>query len=173
MKILYNESAIAAEVKKLGSKIAADYADYKDNDSALLVIGVLKGAFVFMADLVREIDTPCEIAFMTARSYGSEMVSSGTVEIAESPDIDITGRDVIVVEDILDTGRTLNRICAVLRLKNPRSLKTCVFLDKKVARAEAFDADYVCFSIEDEFVVGYGLDYDEKYRNLPYLAVVT
>ena len=167
MKILYDQSAIMAEVKRVGAEITRDYAGKQP-----LVIGILKGSFVFMADLLRRTDLPCQVEFMQAKSYGSDTVSSGVVRIVKDVDQDIEGRDVLVVEDILDTGNTLNSVCEILRSRKPASLKVCVFLDKKISRKTPLEADYACFEVGEEFVVGYGLDYAEKYRNLPYVGVL-
>ncbi len=163
---LISEKDISEAVKKLGEKITADY---KGKD--IIVIGVLKGAFVFLSDLVRAIDLECQIEFMQAQSY-SGVTSTGIVNITRDIDIDIKGKDVIVVEDILDTGRTLFAICETLRAKEAASVKICTFLDKPSRRVVDMTADYYCFEIPDKFVVGYGLDYDEKYRSLPYVGEI-
>lgn len=157
---------IAKEVKKLGEKITIDY-----NGKDLVIIGVLKGAFVFLSDLVRAISLPCQIEFMQAQSY-SGVTSTGIVNITKDIEIDIKGKDIIVVEDILDTGRTLYAICETLRAKEANSVKVCTFLDKPSRRVVDMKADYSCFVIPDDFVVGYGLDYDEQYRNLPFIGLV-
>lgn len=157
---------IAKEVKKLGEKITTDY-----NGKELVIIGVLKGAFVFLSDLVRAISLPCQIEFMQAQSY-SGVTSTGIVNITKDIEIDIKGKDIIVVEDILDTGRTLYAICETLRAKEANSVKVCTFLDKPSRRVVDMKADYSCFVIPDDFVVGYGLDYDEQYRNLPFIGLV-
>ncbi|MCL2070925.1 MAG: hypoxanthine phosphoribosyltransferase [Oscillospiraceae bacterium] len=169
-KLLYNQHSkaqIAEAVKRVGAEITNDYAGKNP-----LIIGILKGSFIFMADLVREIDLSCQVDFMVVKSYGGGTVSSGYVRIVKDIDTVIEDRDVIIVEDILDTANTLQNVCDVLLSRKPRSLKVCVFLNKRKNRKIQFDADYECFEIEDEFVVGYGLDYAEKYRNLPYLAVL-
>lgn len=157
---------IAKEVKKLGEKITTDYSGKE-----LVIIGVLKGAFVFLSDLVRAISLPCQIEFMQAQSY-SGVTSTGIVNITKDIEIDIKGKDIIVVEDILDTGRTLYAICETLRAKEANSVKVCTFLDKPSRRVVDMKADYSCFVIPDDFVVGYGLDYDEQYRNLPFIGLV-
>lgn len=157
---------IAKEVKKLGEKITTDY-----NGKELVIIGVLKGAFVFLSDLVRAISLPCQIEFMQAQSY-SGVTSTGIVNITKDIEINIKGKDIIVVEDILDTGRTLYAICETLRAKEANSVKVCTFLDKPSRRVVDMKADYSCFVIPDDFVVGYGLDYDEQYRNLPFIGLV-
>ncbi|MCL1866715.1 MAG: hypoxanthine phosphoribosyltransferase [Oscillospiraceae bacterium] len=160
--VLYNESQIAEAVRRVGAEITRDYAGKNP-----LFIGILKGSFMFMADLVRRVELPCEVDFMVAKSYGDSKESSGIVQIVKDIGADIFERDVIIVEDILDTGRTLCSIREVLQTRSPSSIKICVFLDKKTARKSPVTADYVCFEVADEFVVGYGLDYAEKYRNLP------
>lgn len=163
----YSKEKIAEAVKRVGAEITRDYTG-----KSPLIIGILKGSFIFMADLIREIDLLCQVDFMVVKSYGGGTVSSGLVRIVKDVDMDIKDRDVIIVEDILDTAATLQSVCDVLRARKPRSLKICVFLNKKTRRKILLDADYECFEIENEFVVGYGLDYAEKYRNLPYLAVL-
>lgn len=166
-RILHSEEDIKAAVKQIGTQITADYAG-----KAPLLVGILKGSVVFMADLMREIDLNCDIDFMVAKSYGNSAVSSGNVKIIKDLDTDVTGRDLIIVEDILDSARTLYSVRNYLMQKNPASVKICTLLDKKVERAFDLKADYKCFDIENEFVVGYGLDYAEKYRCLPYVGVL-
>ncbi len=166
-RILHSEEDIKAAVKQIGTQITADYAG-----KAPLLVGILKGSVVFMADLMREIDLNCDIDFMVAKSYGNAAVSSGNVKIIKDLDTDVTGRDLIIVEDILDSARTLYSVRNYLMQKNPASVKICTLLDKKVERAFDLKADYKCFEIENEFVVGYGLDYAEKYRCLPYVGVL-
>lgn len=166
IKVLIPKEDLMSEVKKLGAKISADY---KGKD--VVVIGILKGAFIFLSDLVREMTIPCQIDFMQAQSY-SGVTSTGVVHITKDIEIDVEGKDVIVVEDILDTGRTLFAICETLRAKKANSVKVCVFLDKPSRRVVEIKADYSCYEIPDNFVVGYGLDYDEEYRNLPYIGQV-
>ncbi len=164
IKELISSENIQKRVKEIGAEITAEY---KGKD--IIVVGVLKGAFIFMADMVRAIDLPCQLDFMQAQSYsGTE--STGIVNITRDIEFDVEGKDVIVVEDILDTGRTLYAICQTLRSKKAKSVKVCVFLDKPSRRVVDLKADYVCYEIPDNFVVGYGLDYDEKYRNLPYVG---
>ena len=166
-RILHSEEDIKAAVKQIGTQITADYAG-----KAPLLVGILKGSVVFMADLMREIDLNCDIDFMVAKSYGNAAVSSGNVKIIKDLDTDVTGRDLIIVEDILDSARTLYSVRNYLMQKNPASVKICTLLDKKVERAFDLKADYKCFDIENEFVVGYGLDYAEKYRCLTYVGVL-
>ena len=166
-RILFSEAQLKERVKALGKQITEDY-----KDKSPVIIGILKGSVIFMSDLLREIDLLCSIDFMVARSYGNEAVSSGKVDIVKDIDCDISGRDVIIVEDILDSARTLYAVKNYLLDKNPASVKICVLLDKIVKKAADVTADYKCFDIENEFVVGYGLDYAEKYRNLPYIGVL-
>lgn len=166
-RILHSEEDLHLAVKKMGAEITADYAGRKP-----LLVGILKGSVVFMADLMREIDLDCDIDFMVAKSYGNAAVSSGNVKIIKDLDTDITNRDIIIIEDILDSARTLYSVRNYLMQKNPASIKICTLLDKKVERAFDLKADYKCFDIENEFVVGYGLDYAESYRNLPYVGVL-
>ncbi len=164
--MLISAQEISGEIKKLGKSISEEY---KGKD--LVLIGVLKGAFVFLADLAREISLPLQIDFMQAQSY-SGVTSTGVVNITKDIEVDVEGKDVIVVEDILDTGRTLFAICETLRAKKANSVKVCTFLDKPARRVVEIKADYSCYEIPDNFVVGYGLDFDEKYRNIPYIGQV-
>lgn len=166
-KILLSEQEIADMVKGLGRQISEDY-----KDKNLLMVSVLKGSVVFMADLMRAITIPCCIDFMSVSSYGSGTKSSGTVKIQKDLDLDLRGYDLLIVEDILDSGKTLSHLVELLSLRGPKSIKICTFLDKPERRTANIKADYVGTSVPDEFVVGYGLDYDEKYRNLPYLGVL-
>ena len=166
-RILHSEEDIKAAVKKIGTQITTDYAG-----KTPLLVGILKGSVVFMADLMREIGLNCDIDFMVAKSYGNAAVSSGNVKIIKDLDTDITNCDIIIIEDILDSARTLYSVRNYLLQKNPASVKICTLLDKQVERAFDLKADYKCFDIENEFVVGYGLDYAEKYRCLPYVGVL-
>ena len=165
--ILFTEEEITAMVKRVGAQISEDY---KDKD--LVLIAVLRGAVVFMGDLMRAIDCPLAIDFMAVSSYGDGAKSSGIVRIVKDLDIDIKGRDVLIVEDILDTGITLSKLVPVLKMRNPSSVKICTILSKPSRRKADIEPDYCGFEVPDEFVVGYGLDYDEKYRNLPYVGVL-
>lgn len=165
--ILISEEEIKKIVKKLGKEITEDY-----KNKNLILISVLKGSVVFMADLMREIDLPLKIDFMIVSSYGDKTVSSGKVKIVKDLDIDLSDLDVLMVEDILDTGRTLSSLIEILKTRKPKSLKLCTFLDKPDRRQTMIEADYVGAQIPDEFVVGYGLDFDQKYRNLPYVGVL-
>ncbi|MCL2368185.1 MAG: hypoxanthine phosphoribosyltransferase [Oscillospiraceae bacterium] len=166
-QVFYDQETIAKRVGELGQMIAADY---EGRDPVL--IGVLKGSFVFMADLVRATDIKCQIEFLGVSSYGSETVSSGVVRITRDLDCDIAGRDVIVVEDILDSGLTLSYLIGYLQGRKPASIAICTLLDKPERRRAEVDAKYIGFTIPDAFVVGYGLDYIERYRNLPYIGVL-
>lgn len=164
-RILIDESEISSAVKRAGELITAEYAG-----KPLLILGILKGSFVFLSDLVRAIKIPCEVAFMAAESYGSGTVSAGSVKITHDIDRDISSYHVIIAEDIVDTGHTLSEICDILRAREPLSLKVFALLDKPERREVDFRADHALFSVPDLFVVGYGLDCGEKYRNLPYIA---
>ena len=167
-KVYYSEETLSGIVKELGKRISEDY-----KDKNLLLVSVLKGSVVFMADLMRAITVPCEIDFMCVSSYQSGTTSSGAVKIIKDLDINLEGKDVLVVEDILDSGRTLSYLKSILLRRNPRSFKICTLLDKPERRAVPdILADYSGAEVPDEFVVGYGLDYDEKYRNLPYIGVL-
>ena len=152
-------------VERLGKQISKDYAGKN-----LVLVSVLKGAVVFMADLMRAIDIPLSIDFMVVSSY-NKTESTGTVKIIKDLDTDLTGKDILIVEDILDTGRTLASLMEILKMRNPASLKICTFLDKPDRRVSQISAEYIGKVIPDEFVVGYGLDYDESYRNLPYVGI--
>lgn len=163
--IIYSEEDIEKRVIELGKQITMDYAD-----KSPLLIGVLKGCFVFFADLSRHIDLGCEIRFLTASSYGFSSVTSGKVRIGNELDYEIKGRDVIIIEDILDSGVTLAALRDFISARSPASLKICALLDKAARRQVPIEADYLGFHCPDEFVVGYGLDYAERYRNLPFIA---
>ena len=165
--VLLDEEAIKEIIDDLGKRISNDYKDKK-----LLLVSVLKGSVIFMADLMRAIDIECKIDFMAVSSYGSGSESTGHVKIIKDLDIDLDGYDLLLVEDILDSGNTLSKLKKLLLARNPRSVRICTFLDKPSRRTADIVADYVGRAIPDEFVVGYGLDYDEKYRNLPYLGIL-
>lgn len=166
-KILFNEEQIAEIVDRLGKTITEDY-----KDKNLLLVGILKGSIIFMADLMRKLKLPCKTEFMAISSYGDTTRSSGVVRIIKDLSMDIKDYDVLIIEDILDSGNTLSKLKAMLELRNPKSLKICAFFDKPDRRTANIKADYVGAEIPDEFIVGYGLDYAEKYRNLPYVGVV-
>ena len=166
-KVLLEEEAVAARVAELGADVSTDYAD-KD----LLLVGVLKGAVFFMADLMRRLTIPCEVDFMAISSYGASTDSSGVVRILKDLDINIEGRDVLVVEDIIDSGLTLSYLMRMLESRNPASLEVCALLTKPARREIDVRVRYTGFEIPNEFVIGYGLDFAERYRNLPYVAVL-
>ena len=135
-------------------------------------MSILKGAVVFMADLMRAVTIPCSIDFMVVSSYGAGTTTTGLVKIIKDLDSDLSGKDVLIVEDILDTGVTLSNLVPMLKMRDPNSVRICAILDKPSRRRADIQADYIGFQVPDEFVVGYGLDYDEKYRNLPYVGVL-
>lgn len=166
-KILFTEEQLAARVKELGAQITKDYAGKN-----LVIASVLRGSYIFMADLTRAIDLPLTVDFMAVSSYGAGTVSSGQVEIKKDLSDSIEGKDLLIVEDILDSGNTLYYLSDVLDARKPASIKICTLLDKPERRTKPIKADYMGFTIPDAFVVGYGLDYDEKYRNLPYIGVL-
>lgn len=167
-KILIEEKQINEKVKELAKRISDDYRK-KENTPCL--VGLLKGSFIFIADLSRYIDIPIEIDFMIVSSYGNNQIGS-EIKILKDIDVQLSGRDVIIVEDIIDTGYTLEKICEVLQTRNIASLKICALLNKPSRRKVNINVDYNGFDIEDEFVVGYGIDYAQKYRNLNYIGVV-
>ena len=163
-KILFSADQIRQRIAELGGEITRDYAGRRP-----VLVGVLNGAVVFLADLMREIDLPLEAYMIAASSYdGTE--STGSVEITKSLDADISGRHVILIEDIVDTGRTLQRLLSDLQAENPASLEVCALLSKPSRRVVEAQVKYIGFDIPDEFVVGYGLDYNQQYRNLPHIA---
>lgn len=166
-KILYSRDTINRRVQELADMISREY-DGKD----LVLIGILKGAFIFLSDLVRFMTIPHHIDFIRVASYGSGTVSSGKIAITKDIECSIEGKDVLIVEDIIDTGTTLSWLKQLLGDRNPSSLKICAFVDKTARREIDIDADYVGFTMEDGFVVGYGLDCDEQFRSLPEIYVV-
>ena len=164
-QILISEKEIASEIKKTGEWINSQYSG-----KPILFVSVLKGGFVFLADLIRTVSVPCEVGFMCAQSYYSGTSSSGIVNITMDLEQDVSGYHVIIVEDIIDTGRTLKDVAELIKARNPLSLKIVTLLDKPSRRIAEIDADISLFTIPDLFVVGYGLDCGEIYRNLPYIA---
>ncbi|HJG97335.1 MAG TPA: hypoxanthine phosphoribosyltransferase [Romboutsia timonensis] len=166
--VMISEEEIANKVKELAKQIEKDY-----EGEQLLVVGILKGASVFVSDLIRKIDLDVNIDFMSVSSYGNGTESSGTVRILKDLDVDIAGKNVLIVEDIIDSGLTLSNLVKELKIRNPKSLKLCTLLDKPQRRTSNIPVDYVGFVIEDKFIVGYGIDWAEKYRNLPYIGSVT
>lgn len=165
--VLADEEHIRTRIAELGEQISADYAGREP-----LFVGVLKGCFMFMADLVRACGVDCTVDFMVVSSYGSGTSSTGAVKIVKDLSDDIEGRDVIIVEDILDSGNTLSYLTKYLSGRNPASIRIVTLLDKPDRRTADVAADYIGFTIPDAFVVGYGLDYDQRYRNLPYIGVL-
>ena len=166
-RILFTEEELKTRVKELGAQITKDY-----QGKNLVVASVLRGSYIFMADLTRAIDLPISVDFMAVSSYGSGTVSSGQVEIKKDLSDSIEGKDLLIVEDILDSGNTLYYLMDVLRVRKPASIKICTLMDKPDRRTQPITAEYTGFTIPDAFVVGYGLDYDEKYRNLPYVGIL-
>ena len=167
VKEMLTEDVVNKRIRELGEKISEDYAGQE-----IRMICVLKGGSFFMCELAKRISTPVSIDFMSVSSYGGDTKSSGVVKIVKDLDESITGKDVLVVEDIIDSGRTLSYLMAMLRDRGPKSLKLCTLLDKPDRRVIDVKVDYTGFEIPDEFVVGYGLDYDQLYRNLPYIGMI-
>ena len=165
--VLFSEEQLAQRVAEIAAQIDKDYAGKEP-----LLVSVLRGSFVFMADLVRQITVPCTVDFMAVSSYGSGTTSSSQVKIVKDLSETIEGKDVIVVEDILDSGNTLSYLLKLLEARRPASIRLCTLLDKPERRTKPVEVQYSGFTIPDEFVVGYGLDYDERYRNLPYIGVL-
>ena len=166
-RVLFTEEELKQRVKEIARRIDADYAGKEP-----LLISVLRGSCGFMADLVREITLPCTVDFMAVSSYGGGTTSSGQVKIVKDLSEQIEGKDVLVVEDILDSGNTLSYLLKLLEARHPASIRLCTLLDKPERRTKPVAVQYTGFTIPDEFVVGYGLDYDEKYRNLPYIGIL-
>ena len=164
---LVTEEQLKNKVIELGKKITEDY-----NGEEVIIIGVLKGCTVFMSDLIRQIDLPLQIDFMVASSYGNDTKTSGNVKIIKDINIDVHNKNVIIVEDIIDTGLTMKNLKGIFEVRQCKSIKICTLLDKKERRKVEVSADYVGFDIPDEFVVGYGLDYAGKYRNIPEICIL-
>lgn len=167
LEVLFSEEELDKRVSEIAAEINRDYAGKN-----LILVSVLRGSFVFMADLVRKIELPCLIDFMSVSSYGKGSTSSGQVQITKDLSEDISGMDVIVVEDILDSGNTLSYLLRLLEQRHPASIRLCTLLDKPERRVKPVEVHYSGFTIPDAFVVGYGLDYAEKYRNLPYIGIL-
>ena len=165
--VLFSEEQLAQRVREIAAQIDKDYEGKEP-----LLVSVLRGSFVFMADLVRQITVPCTVDFMAVSSYGGGTTSSGQVKIVKDLSETIEGKDVLVVEDILDSGNTLSYLLKLLEARRPASIRLCTLLDKPERRTKPVAVQYSGFTIPDEFVVGYGLDYDERYRNLPYIGVL-
>ncbi len=166
-RVLISEEQLKKRIKELAAQINADYAG-----ESLIVVTILKGGVMFAVDLMRALDLPVEIEFMCASSYGASSKSSGVVKIEKDLDCSIEGRNVLLVEDIIDSGLTLKYITDMLRERNPKSLEICTILDKPSRRKADVDVKYTGFEIPDEFVIGYGLDYAQKHRNLPYVGIL-
>jgi hypoxanthine phosphoribosyltransferase len=167
IRVLVSEEEVDKRIKEIGEQISKDYAGQEVH-----VICVLKGGVFFMCELAKRITVPLSMDFMSVSSYGNEKQSSGVVKIVKDLDEALEGQNVIIVEDIIDSGRTLSYLVEILKKRNPKSLKICTLLDKPERRVTDVKVDYVGFNIPDEFVVGYGLDYAQKYRNLPFIGVV-
>jgi hypoxanthine phosphoribosyltransferase len=165
MRALITEKRLQARIRALGRKIARDY-----RGKSPIFIGILKGSFIFMADLIREVDSECEVDFMGVASYGSSKQGSGVVRLLKDINVNVQGRHILIVEDIIDSGLTANYIKQYLQLRKPKSIEFVTLLDKKKARKVDIDIKYVGFDIPEVFVVGYGLDFNEQYRQLPYIA---
>ena len=167
VKVLLTEQEVDARIKEIGAQISKDYEGKKVH-----LVCVLKGGSFFMCELAKRITVPVSLDFMSVYSYGGETSSSGVVKIVKDLDESLEGKDVIVVEDIVDSGRTLSYLMAMLKDRGPKSLRLCTLLDKPDRRVIDVKVDYTGYQIPDHFVVGYGLDYDQKYRNLPYIGIV-
>ena len=166
-EFLYTEEQIAAKVQEIGKKVSEDY-DGKD----LVLVGILKGSIPFMADLIRKVTIPCVMDFMAVSSYGSSTESSGVVRILKDLDFEIENKDVLIVEDIIDSGTTLSYLLDYLKRRNPSSINIACLLNKPSRRKTDIAVKYVGYEVQDYFLVGYGLDYAEKYRNLPYIGIL-
>lgn len=164
-RVAFDAETIAARVRELGAEIGAAYPD-----GDLLVLGLLKGSFIFLSDLVRQINRPLQVDFVVASSYGDATVSSGTVRLVYDPETELAGKHILLVEDIVDSGRTLNRLMDLLLERQPLSLEICALLHKHVARELRYEPKFVGFDAPHEFLVGYGLDHAENFRHLPYIA---
>lgn len=170
MELVYSEAQIKGRIKDLAHKISTDYKD-KGVD-LLYVIGILRGGFIFTADLVREMEIPVEVDFIWASSYGSKTHTSGVVKVQKDLEIDLTGRDVLIVEDIVDTGITMETMLKHLQAKNPKSISVCALLHKPARQIKQVPIHYLGFTIEDKFVVGYGLDFDNRFRALKDIVIL-
>ena len=168
-KVVFTEEQLKAKVAELGRKITEDYKDAKEE---IYCVGILKGAVVFYTDLVRQIDLPVHFDFMIASSYGNGTSTSGTVKILKDLDGEIRGKDVLVIEDIIDSGNTLSKVLEILETRSPNSIELCTLVSKPSRREIELDVKFLGFNVEDRFIVGYGLDYDQKYRHLPFIGEI-
>ena len=164
-RIVYTQEQIAARVAELGAEITTAYAE-----GELLVLGLLKGSFIFLSDLVRKIERPLQVDFLVASSYADSTVSSGNVRLLYDPETELEGKDILLVEDIVDTGRTLSRLMDLLQARKPRSVEICALLHKHVASELRYPTRFIGFDAPNEFLVGYGLDHAENFRHIPYIA---
>ena len=164
-RIVYTKDEIAERVRELGREITHEYAE-----GELLVLGLLKGSFIFLSDLVREIERPLQVDFLVAASYGDATVSSGNVRLLYDPETELEGKHILLVEDIVDTGRTLSRLMDLLQARKPRSLEICALLHKHIATELRYPTRFIGFDAPNEFLVGYGLDHAENFRHIPYIA---
>ncbi|MFV5492023.1 hypoxanthine phosphoribosyltransferase [Acinetobacter sp. ASP199] len=169
MSVMISAEEIQAKVKELGAQIDAHYAN---SDKELVLIGLLRGSVIFMADLCRAISKPHELDFMTVSSYGGGTTSSRDVKILKDLDGEIHGKDVLVVEDIIDSGNTLSKVLEILQTRNPNSIQLCTLVSKPSRREIDLDVQFLGFEVEDKFIVGYGLDYDQKYRHIPFIGEI-
>jgi hypoxanthine phosphoribosyltransferase len=167
-RIVFDQETIAARVRELGRDITTAYPE-----GDLLVLGLLKGSFIFLSDLVRRIERPLQVDFLVAASYGDSTVSSGNVRLLYDPETELAGKHILLVEDIIDTGKTLNRMVALLRQRGPQSLNICALLHKHIAEHLELEAAFLGFDAPRAFLVGYGLDHAENFRHLPYIASLT
>jgi hypoxanthine phosphoribosyltransferase len=165
-RIVYTESEVASRVAEMGAAISEAYAPGEE----LLVVGLLKGSFIFLADLVRQITRPLHVDFLVASSYGSGTTTTGEVRLVYDPAVDLEGKHLLLVEDIVDSGTTLNRLIPLLEERRPKSLELCALLHKRIAQNLVKEPRWVGFDAPSEFLIGYGLDYSENYRNLPFIA---
>mgnify|MGYP000741749716 CR=1 FL=1 len=169
VEVMIPEAEIKARIAELGRQITEHY---KDSGSEMVLVGLLRGSFMFMADLCREVHVPHEVDFMTASSYGSGMSTTRDVKILKDLDGDIRGKDVLVVEDIIDSGNTLSKVLEILQTRGPNSIELCTLVSKPSRREIALNVRFLGFEVEDKFIVGYGLDYDQKYRHLPFIGEI-
>ncbi len=170
--ILYDKKDLEEMLDRLGDEITRCYRE-SAKTRKLILVGVLKGSFIFIADLIRRVDLPCQVLFLRASSYGSGTISSGNVNVEALPEAEsLKGADVLLVEDILDSGRTLKTLSDLFLQSGANSVKICTMLDKPARRVAPVKTDFCGFEVEDQFIVGYGLDYNEVYRNLPYIAIL-